>query len=84
MIMFKAKSAMIKDKGMMADLSRKVELFIEELTDEQAVELNSLAKGRSVDVIILTPGNLDDIEALINEIRSNTVHSNPDDFDEDF
>jgi len=79
--MLKAKGAIIKDKGVMADLSRKIELFINELDDDQAVELNKLAKSREVDVLIFPAGELENIEGLISELRNSQVYSSEEEFE---
>lgn len=43
--------AIIKHKGMMADNSTKVEIFLNELSPEEAGILNQLCKGKIVNLI---------------------------------
>lgn len=64
---FKSGQAMIKDKGTMADLSKKIELFINEVEDSDIIALNRLVKNREVGVIIVDANQFDDIFNLIKE-----------------
>lgn len=50
--------AIIKDNGTMADMSKKVTLYLNELDDENLIALDKLVKEGSVDVIIV-PNGLD-------------------------
>jgi hypothetical protein len=64
---FKAGEAVVKDKGVMADLSKKIELFINELDDENIVKLNRLVKQRSVGIILVPSDKFDVIYDVIKQ-----------------
>lgn len=65
--MLKVLNSIIKDKGTMADLSQKVELFMNELTDDQYLELKKLCRDRSIGVILLPSDQLEEVSKLISE-----------------
>ena len=77
MILFKAKGAEIRDKGTLVDGSKKLELFVNELTDSQVVELNKLVRDKAVDIIVVPSGFLSDIENVIDQVSD--IISVPDD-----
>lgn len=77
MILFKAKGAEIRDKGTLVDGSKKLELFVNELTDSQVVELNKLVRDKAVDIIVVPSGFLSDIENVIDQVSN--IISVPDD-----
>jgi ABC-type sugar transport system substrate-binding protein len=68
-ILFKTKGAILRDKGTLADNSKKIELFLSELNDEQVVALNKLVKMKEVDLIIINAGDLSLIESVLKEAR---------------
>ena len=68
MEILKAKGVYIRDNGTLVDLSKKLSLFLNELNDNQVVQLNQLIKKKEVDVMILPPGTLDQIEDVIDQI----------------
>lgn len=69
MIMFKTKGAVIRDKGTLVDNSKKLELFISELNDDQVIALNKLVKNKSVDVILIDSGDLGLIEDVLKQVK---------------
>lgn len=66
---FYSGQALIKDKGVMADLSKKIELFINELPEESVVPLSRLVKNREVGVIIMSPDRFEVVFDMIKEAQ---------------
>lgn len=64
-VMLKAQGALLRHQGTMADGSTKLSLFIGEMDDEQAIDLNNLIKNKAVDVIFLKSGMLAEISEVI-------------------
>lgn len=64
-IMLKAQGALLRHQGTMADGSTKLCLYIGEMDDEQAIDLNNLIKNKAVDVIFLKSGMLTEIAEVI-------------------
>jgi hypothetical protein len=64
-ILFKSEGCLLKDNGTMADLSKKITLYLNELSDHQIVNLNNLVRNQSVDIIILKAGDLAKFKEVI-------------------
>lgn len=84
MIIFKTKGATLRDKGTLVDNSKKIELFLSELNDEQVVALNKLVKQKEVDVILIDVGDLEIIEAVLKQAKEiSAIHPIVDDIVEE-
>ena len=62
--MLKIKGAVIKHKGVLADKSTKIEVFLPELTKQQQTMLYELVMQVAVDIIFTENGMLDEIDTL--------------------
>lgn len=83
MVIFKSKGSEIRDRGTLVDGSKKIELLLNELSDEQVVYLNKLVRDKSVDVILVPSGLLCDMEDIISQILDISESNNSDIFDTD-
>lgn len=64
----KAKSVYIRDNGTLADLTKKISLYLNEINDDQVVELNKLIRTKEIDILLMPVGMLENIESVIQKI----------------
>jgi len=70
MNIFKSKGGIIKHNGVMADLSTKISIFLNELTSDQVIELNELVKQRELDIILMKSGDLEKLEDFLTSLQN--------------